>query len=865
MAYQEQNRQIVADYFRAGAKPSPCMLGVEVEHFVLFNNTNESVPYQGKDGSFGVLDVLEYLASYYPQKSYSADGSLIGLASDKGTVTLEPAAQLELSIAPRAQVSQVEAAYREFRGLVDPYLLLHGARLEPAGYHPSQKAADLTLIPKERYRLMTKYFAGIGTHGERMMRATASTQVSVDFSDEADGVRKLRVAQALAPVLASLAENTASFEGAPNAKQLTRLNVWRDVDNKRCGSIPGLFNEGWGFADYADWLLNLSPIFVTRPAAGEPDYEAAPAIRPFFETSAAEAYADAPMTSADVEHLMSMVWPDVRLKRFVEIRPADSLPLNKILAYTALVKGLFYSEASLVALEQAFGVKEGVWPLNDKSTDEAVALVREQGDGAVIYGKTLGEWKRFVVELAAAALGTQERAYLAPFEDKAPAKARPYDALKLEEQYVQALEGLNGDLPSREAAQSYLAGTKALRNGEPVPWAVVPKIFSSSDVARLRSITGTMYSILEKLSAAYALDPEVRKLFAFSPSVDAAVAAAPAIGMQIPIARYDIFLNEETGSFKFCEINTDGSASSVITEEVSRAVRSLKAADAFAQGRKLTAFEPVQMLAATIARAVKRVLPGADAPALGIVDYTESLGVDEAKHYIGVFEKMGIKARISDIRQLRYENGELCDDAGKLDAVWRRVVISEMEEKPCAGADALVAAAVDGQVPVIGSFRSWPAATKTLFAGLFTDTLRRYLTPEELEFVDAHVPRTYVLGPQSDLSAFADRAAWILKPADGYGSHDVIAGADVSGEEWEQLLRQHQNDGFIVQEYAPQFATPNAPGKPADDAPLAPYSNMEGLFVFDGELAGVFTRSGTAKVIDYTTSRLNLGCIIVED
>lgn len=413
MSYKEQNSKIVADYFRQGAKEDPSLLGVEVEHFVVFADTLHGVPYQSEDGRLGVLDVLEHLAQFYRRKSYGADGDLIGLASKKGTVTLEPASQLEISIAPCSRVAEVEQIYREFRAQVDPFLEARGAKLVAAGYHPRDKAFDLPLIPKQRYRYMTDYFVNhIHTHGERMMRGSASTQVSVDFASEADGVRKLRVSQALAPVLASLADNTRVFEGEPVAAPLERLNMWRDVDPKRCGSVPGLFCDGWGFADYADWLLGLSPIFVTRPAADDPT---GPELRQFYDTPAIEAYDDAPMREGDVEHLLSMVWPDVRLKRFVEIRPADSLPLPRILAYTALVKGIYYSEASLAAIEEALGVRDGHWPLDDSSTDAALSLIREQGDDAVIYGRTLAEWRAFVVDTARDALPDDEKTYLDAF------------------------------------------------------------------------------------------------------------------------------------------------------------------------------------------------------------------------------------------------------------------------------------------------------------------------------------------------------------------------------------------------------------------------------------------------------------------
>ena len=255
---------------------------------------------------------------------------------------------------------------------------------------------------------MNDYFMEIGTRGERMMRASASTQVSVDYRDEADAIRKMRIAQALAPIFASVTDNTAVFEAEP-APRLARFALWRNVDNDRCGSVPGLFSEGYGFADYADWILRTCPIFVTRPSADDP---AGPNLRAVYGQSAYEAYGDAPMTCADIEHVLSMFWPDVRLKNFVEIRPADSLPAPLMAGYAALVKGIFYSERSLCAIEQAFGATEGVWLLNDSSANRALEAIQRHGAEAVICGKTLAEWQELIFEVADEALDEEDAAHL---------------------------------------------------------------------------------------------------------------------------------------------------------------------------------------------------------------------------------------------------------------------------------------------------------------------------------------------------------------------------------------------------------------------------------------------------------------------
>lgn len=238
------NRNLLINYFRSGCKPPErCdALGVEVERFVL-TEAGKAVGYWPRAGRPGVEQVLAGLEPYYPRASYSEGGALVGLSGSDGSISIEPSAQLELSAAPYHAVAEVGAAFRRFDQHVDALLGPSGARLVAQGYHPSRRALELPLIPKRRYHVMDAYFSHIGSHGERMMRATASTQVSIDYTSEADAVRKLRVAAALAPVLAAIMDNVTVFEARPNELPIRRLNVWRDVDPLRCGTPQGIFDD----------------------------------------------------------------------------------------------------------------------------------------------------------------------------------------------------------------------------------------------------------------------------------------------------------------------------------------------------------------------------------------------------------------------------------------------------------------------------------------------------------------------------------------------------------------------------------------------------------------------------------------------
>ncbi len=411
-SYVTENRERFVRYLSDGIKQpgAPTLLGVEIEHFVVFDD-GRPVSYERHDSALGIQEVLEYLSAFYPDRAYGTQGDLIGLSGSDGAVSLEPAAQLEFSCAPCTTAFEVQAAYRHFRDAVDPFLQAHGAHIVSRGYHPTRKALDLELIPKQRYRFMDEYFARIGTHGERMMRSSCATQVSVDYYSEQDAVRKIRVASAIAPVLAAIADNSPVFEGAENHTPLRRMQLWREVDNLRCGAIPGVFDAGFGFERYADWIMHTPPIFVTRPAAATP---AGPALRAVFEQAADEAYQDAPLEDADIEHVISMFWPDVRLKHFVEVRPADCLPADCAIGYTALVKGIFYSEESLAAIERELGVKGDIWPIRIADLNNAIVSVQAFGMQGKVYGKTLESWEKLLFELAEGALEADEAACLGP-------------------------------------------------------------------------------------------------------------------------------------------------------------------------------------------------------------------------------------------------------------------------------------------------------------------------------------------------------------------------------------------------------------------------------------------------------------------
>lgn len=441
----------------------------------------------------------------------------------------------------------------------------------------------------------------------------------------------------------------------------------------------------------------------------------------------------------------------------------------------------------------------------------------------------------------------------------------PLDSVELEREYLSIMNGLSGDARSHEAGDAFLLTTNALYHGGPVQWSFIPKVFSRRDASYLAWIAQTMGSIMDKVTRAYERDPELRAAFGFSSDLEELTCAPVPYEERIPIARVDIFLNEETGDFKFCELNTDGSSGMLATMEVTRANARTETGVRFAAGRELSAFDVYSECARSVLACIREAGVDAERPSIAAVDYAESIAADEIREFQRVFSELGADLRFADMRDLSYEDGVLSDSVGAIDAVWRRVVISEMLEKPCAGADAFRRCVLDGRVPVVGAFRTWPCATKTIFALFHDPIMERYLDAGELAFVRAHVPRTYLLDEDSDLDRFMDRAAWIAKPRDGYNSFGVRAGSDCTDAEWREVLAQMAATGGTVQEYAAQYESPNVEGGvPGIGREPVPHSNMEGLYLFGGRFAGVFTRCGTSAVIGEFSGRLNMGCLVAE-
>lgn len=390
---RDANIRALVDYFEGGIKEEAAAIGIELEHTLVKDN-GDPVSYTEEHGQRWLL---ERLASGYAHEMRTSHGELIGLVRKGASVTLEPAAQLELSAGPFTDLNEAKEAFGAFEREVAAALDGCGIEVLTPGYHPTRRAVDLELIPKTRYGIMNEYLGAISMFGICMMRGSASTQVSIDYTSVADCLRKLRLASACVPIFSLICDNSPMFEGAVRPHQLVRTEIWEKCDPARCTLVPGVLDADFSLERYAAYILD-TPSMVEAHGGSET----------LSERAIGDVFAERVMTREDIEHVLSVFFTDVRLKTYIEIRPADAMPVECAIAYAALVKGLFYNEGSLDAMDRLFAGVQA------QDVVDAKAALMESGYDARIYGSPVSALADELISLADLGLPESERALLAP-------------------------------------------------------------------------------------------------------------------------------------------------------------------------------------------------------------------------------------------------------------------------------------------------------------------------------------------------------------------------------------------------------------------------------------------------------------------
>ncbi|MBW3097127.1 glutamate--cysteine ligase [Pseudohoeflea coraliihabitans] len=405
-------------YLASGCKPrSQWRIGTEHEKFAFFAEDNTPVPYDGERSIRSLLVGMSEILGWEPIVD---EGNIIGLVepTGQGAISLEPGGQFELSGAALETIHQTcresNAHLAQLREIADPL----GIRFLGMGGSPKWRRDETPRMPKSRYDIMTRYMPKVGSQGLDMMYRTCTIQVNLDFATEADMRRKMQVGMKLQPLSTALFASSPFTDGRPNGLVSWRGDIWRDTDNQRAGLLDFTFRDDFGFADYTQWALDVPMYFIIRNGRY---HDATHVTFRQFMNGALKGEIDQPEpTLGDWTNHISTLFPDVRLKRFLEMRGADGGPWRRICALPAFWVGLLYDDAALDAICDL----TGDWSVAE--VQDMRDVVPRDGLKTAFRGRTLQNLAKEVLAISRQGLvnrarlnseGHDESHFLAPLEE----------------------------------------------------------------------------------------------------------------------------------------------------------------------------------------------------------------------------------------------------------------------------------------------------------------------------------------------------------------------------------------------------------------------------------------------------------------
>jgi glutamate--cysteine ligase len=412
-------------YFSEGETPrSGWLIGTEHEKIGIYDDDHSRVPYEGERG-IGVL--LERIAREDDWERVYEGANVIALKKNGASITLEPGGQMELSGAPLATIRETCSEFTTHVELTKRVSADLGITWLGLGADPFHALSEIPHMPKARYDIMRSYLPTRGKLSQHMMYATATVQANYDYSDEADMASKMRTAMAVTPIVSALFANSSIIEGRDSGFAAQRIEVWRYMDPDRCGILPFVFESDFGYRDYVEWALDVPMFFLVR----DHSYIAAKGVtfRQFVEHGIGGQLA----TMEDWDLHLTTVFPEVRLKRFIEVRGADCGPRELICALPAVWKGLLYDAA---AGEAAFGLAKD-WTLAERN--QALVSAARLGLAGQAGGRPMLELATELVDISraglariaqAGGLGPDERDFLDPLRKLVAAGQSPGEAVR---------------------------------------------------------------------------------------------------------------------------------------------------------------------------------------------------------------------------------------------------------------------------------------------------------------------------------------------------------------------------------------------------------------------------------------------------
>jgi glutamate--cysteine ligase len=423
MSVIEKKHELEAYFHDAGKPRERWRVGTEYEKVGIYRDTGQAIPYFGKRSVDFILRELIERFGWEPEEQ---DGNIIALTRDKAQITLEPGGQIELSGEPCESIHCTYAEFdqhiRELLEVTEPL----GIIFLGLGMQPVSRLEQIEWVPKQRYRIMAPYMLKVGKLGQRMMKQTATVQANIDYSDEKDAMAKFRTGMGLAPVLIAMFANSPICDGQLNGYRSFREHIWTDTDRNRSGLLKFAFAPEVSFAHYVEYALDVPMYFIVR----NKNYIDMTAVT--FRQFLTSGYNGERATIEDWNDHLTTLFPETRIKRYLEIRSVDSQPPDLMPALSALIKGAFYDNDCLQAawdLVKGWSWDERMQVYLDSHRDALAARIRRY---------SLVDLARELVEIAREGLrrqnqvndlGDDETIYLKPLKDLLSQGKCPADIL----------------------------------------------------------------------------------------------------------------------------------------------------------------------------------------------------------------------------------------------------------------------------------------------------------------------------------------------------------------------------------------------------------------------------------------------------
>lgn len=824
------NLEKIQEYIRSGYNRNE-RFGLELEHFVYDVNYNVITP----EVLSNVLVEIAEIEGVKDSDIYSEGGFLSSIqVGDQYNLSVEPGCQLEISIKASQDIEEIRSIYNRFKVIADQIFERIGFSLYTQGVLPFIESGevsieDIRLIDKERYQIMDGYFEGTGVHGKYMMRASAATQVSIDFTDEADAMKKLRVLQKLSPIVAMLTENRTGRKKSDRwSEYLVRNQIWRSVDSDRSGYVESSLSKDYTIADWSKYIYENKGLLAYKNGQ----------LTDVTGQNISTVYADQEIEN--IPYLLSMYFPTVRLKNYIEYRVADSMDIDDAVKYIHFIKAIVYNQDVLDGLDNMFAHITEV-----AQVEEAEDVLFTQGYDGVIYGRAILEWVEEIFNLIYENT-TEDFEYITGI----------LPVCLLNKIYVDSIkENDHQCVQDNETIKAYLMQSTAKYKDRVVRTLQVPKIFSQADAKVMKRTVEELYGIFDAVIEQYMENLDYRKYFDFDEKLEKLILAPKTYKCNIPMSRIDIFLNEKTKGFKFCEFNTDGASAMNEDKELNKAFALTGAYQNFYDKFNCMTYElfdswveeSLNVYADYIGNTV-------DIPNVCIVDFLENATINEFYIFEEAYKRKGCKVSVCDIRELEYKDG-VCyaPDGMKVDMIYRRAVTSDImkhyDEVPV-----FLEAFNANAFCLVGDFRTQIAHNKVLYMVLHKEETHKFLTKKQIDFIKNHIPYTIQLGELKSKPKVMDQVLknkdnWIIKPEDSYGSKGVFAGVEIdTQEEWAKIITDNINDKYILQEFHNPYRTDNV--KVEDGTcDWIDTSNLTGIFVYNGKAKGLYSRMSFEKMI----------------